>query len=157
MLVLLPVMLFIILFDVVNNSIAIPSYMPSFSLHNQFASSSFGVPSNWWSSKILYALSSPQTSCTSRTSKLHAFEGLYLSSHASTSHNSCNCFIFLFKSPMFTRKWGTIGINDVASHNNVSYEVFNLETSFIPHNSHNSSKPQKPKIARNKLKSQMFH
>jgi hypothetical protein len=58
---------------------------------------------------------------------------------------------------MVTRKWGTIGIDDAASHNNVSYEVFNLETNFIPQNSHNSSKPQKPKNARNKLKSQMFH
>jgi hypothetical protein len=27
---------------------------------------------------------------------------------------------------MFTRKWGTIGIDDVASDNNVSYEIFKL-------------------------------
>jgi hypothetical protein len=58
---------------------------------------------------------------------------------------------------MFTKKWGTIGIDDIASHKNVFYEIFNLETNFIPQNSHNSSKPQKPKIAKNKLKLQMFH
>jgi hypothetical protein len=58
---------------------------------------------------------------------------------------------------MFIRKWGIVGINDVALHSSVSYEVFNLEIGFIPQNSHNSSKPKKPKIARNKLKSQMFH
>jgi len=126
MLILLPILLLVTLLDVVNNFVVIPSYMPSFSPHKQCLHPHLLVcpPINDHKKSHLHLHLCKQDPLLEPQSCMHLKVYLEVLLH---QHHKVVAVIsfFLFKSPMFTRKWGTIGINE-AAWDSKSYEIFKL-------------------------------
>jgi hypothetical protein len=127
MLILLPILLLVTLLEVVDNFVAIPSYMPSFSLHKQCLHPHLLVCPliNDHKKSHLHLHLHKQATLLEPQSCMHLKVYLEVLLH---QHHKVVVVIsfFLFKSPMFTRKWGTKGIDNVASDSSVSYEIFKL-------------------------------